>query len=91
MTSLKKTVYKLIAITFSFLSQSVVSIVLSSLILGSGGLLLFSESIRTVVIDTIQKPQPLWVTIVLVLIVIVYTYLKTRSLQPPIRKPLKIK
>jgi hypothetical protein len=83
MKLLKKILHKLSVTLFSDLRSSIVSIATSALILGCGGLLVFVESVRAAIFETIQKPHPLWVSIALSLIVILYTYLKTRSLQPP--------
>ncbi|MDP1667051.1 MAG: hypothetical protein Q8L79_18255 [Methylobacter sp.] len=91
MSFLKKILFKLSASLFSDLRSAFVSIMITLVVGGSSGLLFFVESARTATIETLQKPQPLWVSIALALIVILYTYQKTHSLQPPRAKPPKLK
>ena len=59
-------------------------------LIGAPVLISWATGTLDILFQTIKSPTPLWATIALVLTIIVYTYLKTRSLQPPKEKPKKI-
>jgi hypothetical protein len=52
---------------FSDSHNAIIAIILASLIVGSGSVYLFFQSLWTKLINTLQLPTPLWVTIVLAL------------------------
>jgi len=68
---------------FSDLHSAIVGIIISALILGVGGIWVFSKNLWNLLKTIILLPTPLWVTaILLVLFVMEYLYLKNKTSIP---------
>ncbi len=89
MTYLKKILKSYIKKAFSDLHSTIIGLVVAALILGVGGIRIFSKTLWNLLIKYILSPTPIWATIVLVLVLLVYIYLKTRThpRTPPKLKP----
>jgi len=90
MQRLIKMLQAMIKTLFSDVRTSIVSIAVVSIVAGSGGVLLFVESIRISLSNTMKSNMPVWATIALAVVVVVYIYLKTRSSHPPINPKPRI-
>ncbi len=64
---------------FSDSHNAIIAIILASLIVGSGSVYLFFQSLWIGLINTLQSPTPLWVAIVLVLVLYVWFCAKTKN------------
>ena len=59
---------------------AIVSIIVTSIVaLGIGGIYLFFENLWRTIIDILQSPTPLWVTIAVTLLLLIYVYVKSKS------------
>lgn len=68
---------------FSDLHSVILAIILTALILGAGGIRVFSENLWIQLEATMLSPTPLWVTTsFLVLFVLVYIYLRNKTSNP---------
>lgn len=76
MIHLKKIIIGYIKKLFSDVHSAIVGSIITVILLSIGGIYLFTKNLWTVLLNTIQLPTPLWVTIVLVFVVSGYVYLK---------------
>jgi hypothetical protein len=68
---------------FSDLHSAILSIIIAALILGAGGIWVFSKDLWIRLKTTMLLPTPLWVTtLFLALFVLVYIYLKNKTSIP---------
>jgi hypothetical protein len=68
---------------FSDLHSAILSIIITALIIGAGGIWVFSKDLWIRLKTTMLLPTPLWVTtIFLALFVLVYIYLKNKTSIP---------
>ena len=58
---------------------AIVSTIVAGIVLGSGGIYLFFENLWRTIIDIVQSPTPLWVTIAITFLLLIYVYVKSRS------------